>query len=86
MLCKHSRINVDDLVSMNAFVDSTRTNSMCYSFVLDKCTNKQCTCIHPNMRQLADGYVKDLCNQLKPGQTHLLSNPGLGSKRTNGFG
>ena len=41
VLCKHSRINVDDLVFMNAFVDSTQTNRMCYSFVLGKCTNKQ---------------------------------------------
>ena len=82
MLCKHSRINVDDLVFMNAFVDSTRTNRMFYSFVLGKCTNKQCTRIHPNTRQLADGYVKYFCNQLKLGRAHLLSNPGLGSKRS----
>ena len=86
VLCKHSRVKFEDLVFMNAFVDVTRINRMCYSFVLGKCTNKQCTRIHPNTRQLADGYVKDLCNQLKPGRTHLLSNPGLGSKRTNGFG
>ena len=58
VLCKHSRIKFDDLVFMNEFVDGTRTNMMCYSFVLGKCTNKHCTCIHPNMRQLADGYVK----------------------------